>query len=102
MSESELKKRIEKHVKQATIIVETANKEKEKRNKEFKQFVPDSDPIKLVDDGLFHIGQCYDIWVAETVQCIKCGSKEFNVGSGTHFTVIRCPKCKWEWIVHDG
>lgn len=102
MTESRLKRQIEEHVKHAVIAAEAVKKETATRCREFKQFVPDNEPINLTEDGLFHIGQCYDSTVAETVQCIKCGSKEFNVGVGTHFTALRCPKCEWEWIVHDG
>ncbi len=53
-------------------------------------------------DETFHIGQCYEGVAATTLRCLKCGSKEFNVGQGSFFTVLRCPNCKWECCVHSG
>ena len=54
------------------------------------------------EDDTFHLGQCYENTAAKTVECAKCGSREFNVGSGSYFTAIRCPKCGWEVCFHDG
>jgi hypothetical protein len=58
--------------------------------------------VKTVDDDMFHIGQCYENEAAKTLECAKCGGREFNVGSGNYFTAIRCIKCEWEICWHDG
>lgn len=54
------------------------------------------------DDETFHIGQSYDDDSAESVECIKCGGRSFNVGVGSHYTAIRCVVCHWENCIHDG
>jgi hypothetical protein len=58
--------------------------------------------VKLVDDDMFHIGQCYEDEAAKTLECAKCGGREFNVGSGDFFTAVRCIKCEWEICWHNG
>ena len=60
------------------------------------------DFVKETDEDMFHIGQSYENGAAKTLECVKCGSKEFNVGSGNYFTAIRCVKCEWEYCIHDG
>jgi len=57
---------------------------------------------KEIDDETFHIGQSYEKKAAKVLECRKCGGREFNVGQGNFFTVIRCVKCEWELCVHDG
>ena len=34
--------------------------------------------------------------------CKLCGGASFEVSSGNYRTVIRCPKCRWELLIHDG
>ena len=55
-----------------------------------------------VEDRTFHIGQDYENEAVTTAQCAICGSKEFNVGCGDYYTAIRCPKCGWERMIHEG
>lgn len=57
---------------------------------------------EVPEDETFHVGQCYDKIAVTTLECENCGSREFNVGQGSFFTVLRCPKCKWESCVHNG
>jgi predicted nucleic-acid-binding Zn-ribbon protein len=58
--------------------------------------------VKEIEDNLFHIGQSYDKHCAKTLVCKKCGGKEFNVGTGNHYTAIRCINCEYEVCVHNG
>lgn len=58
--------------------------------------------VDNLNDTLFHIGQSYEKKPAETLVCKFCGSTEFNVGSGSYYTAIRCPKCEWELNIHNG
>lgn len=67
------------------------------------QFVHSEDFARPVpEDQTFHIGQTYEATAAETLECAKCGSREFNVGAGSYLTVLRCPKCQWEYAWHEG
>jgi hypothetical protein len=34
--------------------------------------------------------------------CMKCGGKEFHVGSGDYLTAVRCVKCLIPCRVHEG
>lgn len=62
-----------------------------------------NDLTKIVEDEeTFHLGQVYENTAAQAVECAECGGREFNVGSGSYFTVLRCPKCAWEICFHDG
>jgi len=36
------------------------------------------------------------------VRCAKCDETKLEVGSGTHFTIVRCPNCGHEACIHDG
>ena len=56
----------------------------------------------LTQDDLFHIGQSYQDEACKTYFCVECGSKDFNVGNSSYFTAIRCIKCGWEQLIHDG
>ena len=58
--------------------------------------------IEEKDDGLFHIGQCYEKEVAKTLFCKKCGDNKFHVGRGNYYTAIKCVNCGWEICEHDG
>ena len=59
--------------------------------------------IKCIeDDDTFHIGPFTKNEAAKTVECVSCGGREFNVGSGHYFTAIRCVKCQWEICFHEG
>jgi len=62
------------------------------------------DGLLLLDyeDDTFHIGQSYEDVAATTVECKLCGSRSFNVGEGNYFTAIKCVKCKWELMIHEG
>ena len=60
-------------------------------------------PYQYKETKDWKIGQSYDNTIStETIVCSICGGVEFNVGSGTYFTGIRCVKCKYEICVHDG
>ena len=56
----------------------------------------------LENDETFHLGQSYEDHAATTLACKKCGSREFNVGTGHYYTAIKCPYCGWEVCIHDG
>lgn len=56
------------------------------------------DPAKSMPNDVFE----YDRWITTTYQCVRCGGTQFNVGRGAYRTVIRCPACKWERLVHEG
>jgi hypothetical protein len=47
-------------------------------------------------DGLFHVGAGQDGVPARTLVCNSCQGTQFNVGVGTSFAAIRCPRCGWE------
>ena len=38
---------------------------------------------------------------AKTYIC-ECGNDRLQVGSAHYLTVIKCPDCKWEDVIHDG
>lgn len=79
-----------------------------KRDKNFDRSWPvdstEIDEDKLIreieEDETFHIGQVYEDVAATTLECAKCGSRQFNVGMGSYFTAIRCPNCGWELCIH--
>jgi len=51
----------------------------------------------------FHLHQVYEKpGSVKQVICAKCGQKELEVGCGSYYTVIRCPKCGHESCIHDG
>lgn len=50
----------------------------------------------------FEIGQSYDDKPAKRLKCRTCGNTQFIVGVGSHFTAIKCPKCKYELCIHSG
>lgn len=56
----------------------------------------------IENDNTFHIGKGYDNCPARALKCIFCGSTEFKVGTGSHFTAIKCKNCEWEECIHDG
>jgi hypothetical protein len=58
--------------------------------------------VQVPSDDTFHIGQSYSKKAAPTIACKHCGGLEFNVGSGEYYTAIRCVKCKWEALLHNG
>ena len=60
------------------------------------------DPYYEVDDGTWHIGQCWGGATVNSLQCKKCGGKEFHVGGGDLYTAVRCVACRWEVSVHNG
>ena len=53
-------------------------------------------------DNTFHLGQCYDDHFAYLISCRECGESKLNVGVGHCITIIRCPNCEWEAVIHDG
>lgn len=57
--------------------------------------------INTRDDGVFHIGQSYDIQPAQTVVCCLCAGSTFYVGLGSYYTAIKCITCDWELNVHE-
>jgi len=50
----------------------------------------------------FNIGQCYEEEPAKTLVCKHCGSDQFKVAQGSHFTAVKCIKCEYEVCIHDG
>jgi ribosomal protein L37E len=50
----------------------------------------------------FRIGQGYEKTAAVTLSCRDCGGIDFNVGQGSYYTAIKCPRCGWEHCIHDG
>jgi hypothetical protein len=58
--------------------------------------------LKYINNGEFHIGQCYDTHPAEMIYCNSCGGSDFKVGQGSCFTAIKCKKCEYEVCIHDG
>ena len=62
----------------------------------------DDHDLKTTDKTVFSIGQDYDEAPAKTLQCRHCGSTEFNVGSGNHWTGVKCVCCGKETEVHSG
>lgn len=34
--------------------------------------------------------------------CNRCDGESFQVANEEHLTVIRCVKCLWEAVIHDG
>ena len=43
-----------------------------------------------------------DKYLTRSLQRIKCGSLNFEVGKGDYLTVIRCCYCKEEIVIHEG
>jgi hypothetical protein len=43
-----------------------------------------------------------DHWGVMQLACMKCGGKEFHVGSGEYLTAVRCVKCGIPCAVHQG
>ncbi len=37
-----------------------------------------------------------------TLVCVKCKTDKFVVGQADYQTILRCPECGWERVVHDG
>lgn len=68
----------------------------------------DSDNLEEVldwkDRGDFtFIGWSYEKEPAATCICLKCGNDRFLVGcSDALLTILKCPNCGWERVVHDG
>lgn len=62
----------------------------------------DSLYMKTPEDTTFTIGQSYEDDAVTTLQCRKCGGKEFHVGQGCFYTAIMCIKCRWETAIHAG
>ena len=51
----------------------------------------------------FNLNQVYEKpGDTKQVKCDICGASELEVGCGSYFTVLRCPKCRLEQCVHDG
>ncbi len=38
----------------------------------------------------------------ETYVCSKCKTDKFIVGCGDCQTLLKCPNCGWEEVIHDG
>lgn len=72
------------------------------KDKMYKQPRKDDVIQKLTKDETFIIGQCYEEVAATTIACKLCGSKKFNVGQGSYYTVIKCVNCDWQLCVHEG
>ncbi len=54
------------------------------------------------DDFTF-VGWSYERKPPKRCFCVKCGGTKFLVGSSEAcMTIIKCPECGWERVVHDG
>lgn len=60
------------------------------------------DILERKDDGLFHISPIDGKKPVATSYCKECGGREFNVGTGSLWTGIRCVNCGWEICIHEG
>ena len=49
----------------------------------------------------FHIGGNHDS-PARTMECVYCGGIDFHVGYRSFYTAIKCVKCGWEKMIHEG
>lgn len=56
--------------------------------------------LVVVSDETFHHTSC-DMPV-DKLECGECGGDEFNVGTASWYTAIRCTTCGWELCVHEG
>lgn len=72
--------------------------EKNKRlptQEELEEYCDDEEDLKTYFiDKTQRYGQCYEEHVAFGVKCPTCGSKKFNVGYGSCFTICTCAICK--------
>ncbi len=57
--------------------------------------------LDVDDETTFSKGQCYEEGVAKKLIC-KCGCDKMYVGQDSHFTIIKCPECGNEEVIHDG
>ncbi len=50
------------------------------------------------------IGWSYERHPAETYVCQVCGTSRFLVGCNGHacLTILKCPNCGWERVIHEG
>jgi phage FluMu protein Com len=63
------------------------------------------DSLKSEPTDLFHVAQ-----YAETehqseptlTRCGLCGTDRLQVGRASYMTILRCPNCKWETVIHEG
>ena len=67
-----------------------------------EDYLPETHFIHETDEDEFSIGQCYDKLPAKKIVCNKCGSDKFIVGTGSYYTAIKCPNCKYEICIHSG
>ncbi len=59
--------------------------------------------VKTVeDDETFHINSGNEPEAVSLLECSVCHGRDFNVGVGSSFTVIRCKSCEWEICIHSG
>lgn len=65
------------------------------------KYSPSDSLIELFENG-WHAGQCYDESPTKQMKCVKCGSTQFEVGTSSYWTGVRCPNCKYEIAWHDG
>lgn len=64
---------------------------------------PPSNEVPSVPKTKFSLYQGYDgPGSTKQIECAKCGSNKFYVGSGSYFTVVKCCKCNHEECIHDG
>ena len=74
-----------------------------KKDAQFLDSEQFEDVLRAVSsDETFHIGQVYEDEAVTTRECKNCGGCQFNVGQGSYFTALRCPKCGWECCIHEG
>ncbi len=50
------------------------------------------------------VGWDYERRPPNTCLCVKCGGDKFLVGNSPDcpLTIIKCPECGWERVVHEG
>ncbi len=68
-----------------------------------KASIPDLDLDYVKPRRAFRLHQCYES-PAEMKEpiCTKCKTRDFDVGCGSYFTVLRCRTCRAEVCIHDG
>lgn len=64
-------------------------------------FDSDFEPVEHTE-MLLNVGQRYEAVGASILKCRSCGSTQFQVGSSSYFTAIRCFTCMYEVCIHEG
>ena len=74
-------------------------------NKIFKKDERDiqfDEVLEVKKEQDFSIGQSYSKKTDDLMCCKVCGGDKFELGMGSYHTAIRCPQCKYEYLIHEG